>query len=962
MVAGVRKEGVAVALEASSSSRVYLPWLIIIIGVVTSIASYFLVRDWEEAIIAADFELFSATHAASLNRELIRHMDSTAALVGLYDSSQEVERQEFHDFASHLLRQHNDIQTLMWVPRVAVAERAALEQRVAREGLSDFRVREFAGGGAAAPGEQPEAYFPALFIEPLEPNLGFLGSDLMTDPVYRALLEAARDTGEVVASGPIQLDTDGLKYGLLLAEAVYEKNTARTSVLERRAALQGFVLHLLRVGEFVHEALTETAVLGLDLDVYYEKTQGERQRVYSYASRSRQDNASEPSSAVTLGANGLTWRTSLGVLDQPWELVFTPAPRFQAMHPIWRSWVVAGTGLVMSFLLGLYLFALARQSKRSAALARRLAHTNQNLEAEIVERTQVEAQAVKLSRAIEQAADAVVITDRNGIVEYVNPAFETVTGYTRDEAVGKKANLVKSGQHNAEFYTLLWGAITRGEVFQDVLINRRKNGVIYYEEKTITPLKDREGNITHFIGTGKDITERMQTQERLHYLAYNDLLTDLPNRLLFLERLAHALKGRHGPGHRLAIMFLDLDRFKVINDTLGHQIGDALLQKIAALILANVGAGDTVARLGGDEFGVLLEEVASLDAVAVLARKILSAFAQAFHIGGHELYITASVGVSVYPEDGNDANTLLKNADVAMYRAKDQGGNNYQYYSSEMSSKAFERLSLETSLRRALEREEFRVYYQPQIDLASGKVMGAEALIRWQHPDLGLVSPLDFIPLLEETGLIVAVGDWVLRQACDWAAALQQDGPFQVSVNLSGRQFRDGQLAAHVLQALEDSGLQPELLELEITESVLMQGDKTSADNLLALDDIGARLAIDDFGTGYSSLSYIKRFPIKTLKIDRAFIRDLISDQDDAAIVTAVIAMARGLKVGVVAEGVETPQQLALLRELGCDTIQGFLVSRALPVDEFERFMARGRQVLDGARLDARNAAAQKNS
>jgi diguanylate cyclase (GGDEF)-like protein len=478
--------------------------------------------------------------------------------------------------------------------------------------------------------------------------------------------------------------------------------------------------------------------------------------------------------------------------------------------------------------------------------------------------------------------------------------------------------------------------------------------MVYYEEKTITPLKDRAGNITHYISTGKDITERMQTQERLHYLAYNDLLTNLPNRLLFLERLGHALKSRSGPDHRLAVMCLDLDRFKMINDTLGHQVGDALLRKVAALLQSLVGEGDTIARLGGDGFGILFEEVSSLDAVAAQGGRILEAFSRPLHVEGHDLYIAPSIGIGVYPEDGRDANMLLKNADVALHRSKDQGGNNYQYYSSDMSSMAVKRLSLETSLRRALEHGEFRVFYQPQIDLLSGKVMGAEALLRWEHPDLGLVSPQEFIPLLEETGLIVPVGEWVLRQACEWAAGQQKFGDMRVSVNLSGRQFRVRDLGDQVTRALTASRLKPELLELEITESVLMQSDDVSTANPMALSKLGIRLAIDDFGTGYSSLSYLKRFPIKTLKVDRSFIRDVINDQDDAAIVTAIIAMAHSLKVDVVAEGVESDQQLDFLRRLGCDTVQGFLVGRAVSVGEFNRFLARGRQVLDFAHIIAR--------
>ena len=957
MLTGNQQQSHDVVGGAHNRFRLQIPWLILIGGIVLSVAAYFLVRNWEEAIISADFKMFAATHAAAIHREAIRHFDASTALVGLYDASKEVDRQEFRQFAKEILTHHADIQVVMWAPRVTSANVGKLRRQAVQDGLTNFHIREPNEIDSANAAAGASDYFPVYYAQPEESNADILGVDVMADAVYRGVLESARDTGEVTASAPVRLQSnqDSL-YGLLLTQAVYHRGASLRSLSDRRAALKGFILQLFRLPDFVEESLLDSGVLGLDLSVYYEMQSGTRQLIYHRPSLSREDGEDVASALrnFTGYATALKWETSLDLLGKSWKLVFSPAPKFWSTHPIWRSWVVLGAGLLMSIVLGAYSFRLSRQSIRAESLARNLSRTNTNLEKEIEERARIEAQAVKLSYAIEQSADAVMITDSNGIIEYVNSAFETITGYSLAEAIGMKAGLVKSGQHDNKFYSQLWSAITRGEVFQDVMINRRKDGGIYYEEKTITPLKDRAGTITHYIATGKDITERMQTQERLHYLAYYDLLTELPNRLLFLERIAHALKSGVGPEHQLAVMCLDIDRFKMINDTLGHDVGDALLRKIATLLQSLVEDGDTVARLGGDGFGILFEGMTTPDGLAARGRKMLEAFAQPMLVEGHELYIAPSIGIGVYPEDGKDANTLLKNADAALHRSKDQGGNNYQYYSSEMSSKAFERLSLETSLRRAVEHEEFRVFYQPQIDLVSGKVMGAEALIRWEHPDLGLVSPLEFIPLLEETGLIVPVGEWVLRRACEWAMSQQKSGEMRVSVNLSGRQFRASGLSDQVKRALTASRLKPELLELEITESVLMQGDKISAANLMALDKSGVRFAIDDFGTGYSSLSYLKRFPIKTLKIDRAFIRDVTDDQDDAAIVTAIIAMAHSLKVDVVAEGVETEQQLDYLRRLGCDLIQGFLISRPLPVAEINRFMARGRQVLDFAHTNIR--------
>jgi len=561
----------------------------------------------------------------------------------------------------------------------------------------------------------------------------------------------------------------------------------------------------------------------------------------------------------------------------------------------------------------------------------------------VTERRLAEARMRMLSGVLEQTADTVMVADRAGSIEYVNPAFESITGYGRDEAVGRPASLLKSGHHEADFYRRLWRTILDGGVFQDVFVNRRKDGTVYYEEKTITPLKDERGEISHFVSTGKDITERMQAQERLRYLAHHDVLTELPNRVLFFDRLAHALDRSRSPARSVAVLFLDLDRFKIINDTLGHDVGDRALLDLARRLTRCVRRGDTIARLGGDEFAVILEDMQSPEQVSAVAEKMLEALVPAIEVDGRELFISASIGISLHPVDGNDPQTLLKHADIAMYRAKEQGRNTFRFYSADMSARAFERLSLETSLRYALERDEFELYYQPQVDLLSGNVVGVEALLRWHHPEMGLVSPLDFIPVLEETGLILPVGEWVMREACRQVQLWRAEGcaSLRLAVNLSSRQFNAPGLPELMVAVLAETGIDPLCLELEITESTLVQHGTETEETFQALADLDLRVAIDDFGTGYSSLSYLKRFSIDTLKIDRAFIADVTHDPDDAAIVQAVIAMARQLNIQVVAEGVETEAQLEFLRAQGCDVVQGFLFSPPLPAAELEPVLGR---------------------
>ncbi|HEX9628130.1 MAG TPA: EAL domain-containing protein [Acidiferrobacterales bacterium] len=571
---------------------------------------------------------------------------------------------------------------------------------------------------------------------------------------------------------------------------------------------------------------------------------------------------------------------------------------------------------------------------------------------DISARRRAEELTQKLSSAVEQTADIIMITDRDGVIEYVNPAFETTTGYSQNEVIGARPSVIKSDRHGRDFFQTLWRTVAAGGVYRDVVINRRKSGELFYEEKTITPLKDAQGRVTHFISTGKDITERMQAQERLQHLAHHDVLTLLPNRALFIERLDHALARTHRSHRSLAVLFLDLDRFKIINDTLGHDFGDRALRICSERLKACLREGDTVARLGGDEFTILLEDLASADDVPPVAQKILDALAQPFVVERREFFITTSIGISLGPADGADSQALLRNADTAMYRAKEQGRNKFQFYSADMSARAFQRLTLETSLRRAVERGEFLLYYQPQIDLIGGRVTGFEALLRWRHPELGLVEPAEFLPVAEETGLIRVIDEWVLHTACAQLRAWAAEGrhPGTLAVNLSGGRFSEPRFTDAVARLLREQCVPAAQLELEITESVIMRNDQETLDTLRELNAMGVRLAIDDFGTGYSSLSYLKRFPIDTLKIDRSFVMDITHDPDDAAIVTAVIALARSLDIRAVAEGVETGEQLAFLRARGCDGAQGYLFSHPVPA-------ADAAPILDAPGMFARRSA-----
>ncbi len=437
-------------------------------------------------------------------------------------------------------------------------------------------------------------------------------------------------------------------------------------------------------------------------------------------------------------------------------------------------------------------------------------------------------------------------------------------------------------------------------------------------------------------GLEAEIAERRLADQRVVHMAHHDALTGLPNRTLLADRVGQAIARAHRSGGKLAVLFLDLDRFKNVNDSFGHAVGDMLLTAVAARLTASRREEDTVARLGGDEFIVSIPDVSDAAEAESVAARILSDLAKPFTINGHQLHADVSIGIALYPRDGDTAETLMRNADTAMYHAKESGRGNYQFFNAQLTERVSRRLSTETNLRRALERGEFSVHYQPLMNLASGRVDGAEALLRWPQQDERLVSPVEFIPIAEETGLIVPLGEWVLLEACAQAQAWQALHPgLRIAVNLSARQFRQKNLIGMIEQVLGESRLHPSLLELELTEGMLMHNVEEATHILVRLDEIGVRLAIDDFGTGYSSLSYLKRFPIHTLKIDRSFVRDISTDPDDAAIVTAIVAMARSLNLRVTAEGVETEEQAAFLRSLTCDQAQGFHFGRPMPAAEF---------------------------
>ncbi|BCA80706.1 EAL domain-containing protein [Desulfuromonas sp. AOP6] len=567
---------------------------------------------------------------------------------------------------------------------------------------------------------------------------------------------------------------------------------------------------------------------------------------------------------------------------------------------------------------------------------------------DISERKRIEEKLTLAGKVFHSSGDMILITDMQGWVVDVNDTFCRLTGFRREKIVGWPLGDLLSGQHDSEFYRHIWQTVTDKGFWQGEVWSRRQDGESFPALVSVNAARSDGEENGHYVFSATDLSRLRETERQLHYLSHFDPLTDLPNRLLFLDRLQQSLVGENSHQGQVAVLFIDLDDFKEINDTLGSQTGDRVLQEVARKIKECIRASDTVARPGSDEFAVILREVVPGGDAASVAQKLVDSLSTPFAFVGREFYVTLSIGIALSDIDGTDPEELIQKAETAMVCAKEQGKNRYIFFSEAMNQQVQERLAMKTSLRRSLERDQFLLHYQPKFNSVTREFTGLEALARWQHPDRGLIAPAHFITLAEETGLIVPLGEMTLRKACRQNRQWQERGyhPFPVAVNLSAQQFGEQDLVDTVCRALRDTGLSPQCLELEITESVILQDTERAIDILRKLKNMGIRIALDDFGTGFSSLDYLRRFPLDVLKIDHTFVRGVVSSEQDAAIVRAIIAMAHSMRLKVVAEGVETEEQRVFLREQGCDEVQGYLVALPVPPEEVERFfpLAGGRR------------------
>jgi diguanylate cyclase (GGDEF)-like protein/PAS domain S-box-containing protein len=886
-----------------------------------AIAAFFGVARWEVQTQANDLRDDSVHLAQAIGGRLISHREILASLSHFIEATPDFSFAQFERFTRITLQANPDIFALSFNDLVSDGQRPDYEKRIsALSPLGPFQITERdAERRLVRAGTRPE-YVAVRYIVPLAKNQPAVGFDIHSEPIRRAAIERARRTNAMAVTAPI----------LLVQEQ--EKRVGLLELLPIAAATDGaspeplahlrFVVAVVKVDEMIEIATRGVIPEGLTFCLTDMAAAAESGLLFCSGRR-----VAGPSAIADTPAN---WSTRLGMGDRDWRLAVTVTENYRQAHRPWLAWAVGVVGLLFATLLQVLMLGM---TGRTAIIERK------------------NAVLLQAEKVFDNSGEAIVVTDARGVVLSTNPAFTQVTGYSAEEARGQTLRLLQSGRQSPEFYRDMWQRLLREGQWQGEIWNRRKSGDIYPEWLTISAVRNEAGETVQYVGSFTDITAPKAAQERIEFLAYHDALTQLPNRVLAMERIGRAIA--HGRRHasRMALLLMDLDKFKLVNDTYGHSVGDSLLQAVAERLRQTPCRDDTLCRLSGDEFLIVLYEAGDQQAIADQCEAILRDLAQPFVLAERQLTTSSSIGVAVFPADGDTTETLLRNADTALYEAKKGGRDTYRFFDEQMNLNVVHYVRTKEALERALEHDAFELYYQPQLRLGrageSDQPVAAEALIRWHHPERGLIMPGDFIAVAEESGLIVPIGAWALRQACRQAAVwIAADLPLRlVAVNLSAVQFHSGNIYELVLSALDEAGLDPGCLELELTESILLDDVERVLTAVRRLKEHGVRLSIDDFGTGYSSLAYLKRFKVDKLKIDRSFVSNILQSEEDRAIVLAMIQIARSLNLTTVAEGVDHIDLAAALRDMGCDEVQGYLYAEPLRPSELEQWLERGGRI-----------------
>lgn len=879
---------------------------------------------WEDAQknalkeLKASFIFRQLEAAEKVNQRMLDYDQMLRGLRGLFRASESVNREEFREYfkALNIFERYKGIQALGFVEHVPVDEKNRHIAKIQQEGFPNYQIW---------PDTPRQNYAPVVYIEPFDTvNRRAFGFDISSEAARHTALEAARDSNSTIITSKISLvqrDIHNKSAALIIMLPVYKNGAPHDTVVNRRASLVGWVDAVLRI-----EPLMD-GVLGLDdpvIDI----------EIFDGPNISPASLLYDKDKFLRHRRNMQLFQTTqqLKIAGRIWTLRTSSLPAFENRLDRSKPRQIALTGLIISLVLTAMTLFLVRARMRSVQATRRL---SEELHARIAAE-----ESLKLAAMVyDNSSEGILVTDANNRIIAINPAFTRLTGYEINDIAGKDPSFFKSGKHGDLFYEAMWAEINQTGHWQGEVWDLHKDGTEHAKYLTINTIYNDDGSVYRRVALFMDISEKKETEEVIWRQANFDALTQLPNRSMFHHKLMLEIEQAKRNNSIFALLFIDLDLFKEINDTLGHHVGDLLLVEAAQRILACVRKSDMVARLGGDEFTVILTDQRQDDGIGRVAEKILTSLAAPYKLKDEVVYITGSIGITIYPQDAGDPEGLLKNADQAMYVAKNMGRNQISYFTQALQESAQTRLRMINDLREAIAKQQFVVHYQPIVDLSNGEIHKAEALVRWHHPKKGLIPPNEFILLAEETGLISNIGDWVFRESAREVKHLREryHPHFQISVNKSPIQFRDsGQTLVAWFDYLKELQLPGESIAIEITEGLLLNAVSDVTDKLRLFRESGVQIAIDDFGTGYSSLSYLKRFDIDYLKIDQSFVRDIEFDPNDLALTRAIILMAHALNLKVIAEGVETATQLALLRKEGCDFAQGYFFSRPLTAEMFE--------------------------
>ncbi|MGF7173772.1 bifunctional diguanylate cyclase/phosphodiesterase [Azospirillum doebereinerae] len=885
-----------------------IPWLVLAGGLLLSALA------WDQSARSLHEE---AQHRFSIRVEEVHSQlgdrlkvydQLVRGAAALFTAFPAVHRAEWNRFVEglYIQQRYPGITSVAYARRIEAMRGAELVAAMRADGVPDFRIwPENAGAERAI----------NIFAAPVnDSNIRALGFDMMSEGLRRTAIEQARDSGQPMATRAITLKIDEVsapQAAFILYQATYNGDRPPPTVETRRAAFTGVVLTPVRIAPLV-DGLFGAGRHDLGIEVFDTPSADAEFPLY----RNDRPVAGTPLFSVA---------REMLVGGRIWTVHYETRPEAEHGAEEWVPEAVLAAGLTISAALFLLLRAMSATRARALVLAERMTESLMRRDAE-------------RKQLFTQAPLGIALIDRDGRMIDANPAFARAAGLEREALAGLDLRLRAADPAVlAALDTAIRGESGKLETDQPLLVGGRRNHFsLHFQPVTA------HGELLFVLVFAEDIGEKRRAEQHIQYLAHFDALTGLPNRVLLFDRIAQALREARRDGGKVGVLFIDLDRFKVINDSLGHSFGDEVLRSVAKRLQSGLRESDTVGRLGGDEFLIVVRRMNEPGDAAAIAEKVVAHLASPFAVGGQSFVVTPSVGISLYPDDADDVEGLIRCADIAMYSAKEQGRNGYRFVTKEMGAKSRERMDLEGSLRQAIRDGELFLVYQPQVDTIDGRLVGLEALVRWRHPQEGLIMPGRFLPVAEETGLVVAMGDWVLFEACAqirrWRDRFGLDVP--VAVNVSGAQFRDGQLPAKVAHALEANGLSGPELEIEVTESTLIEDVPAAAETLAALKARGVLIALDDFGTGYSSLSYLHRFPIDKLKIDRSFIHDLSTGASNASVPRAIVGLGRSLGLSVIAEGVETEEQLQLLRDLSCESYQGFLFSRPVPVEQVDALLA----------------------